>query len=126
MEDLIRDTSVLSASLAPSWSCEVTRCENVTIDVFWNTTRLTVEILQLRFCLTVSLDGLKQVWDEFAKLFKRVEIALASDQVSNMHNSCAIAVLTRSAPQQQQGPKGPVHHPTAPAPSAHSSCQTRK
>jgi len=96
------------------------------IERFGHSTHLTVETLQLRFCLTIGLDGLEQVRDEFMKFLERVEIPLSPGRVSSVHNSCAIQALTLSELQRRHGPQGPVHRLTAPVPSAHSSCQTHK
>lgn len=98
----------------------------MTIKRFGHLTHLTVEGLQLGFCLAVSLNGLEQVWDELVKLSERVEVPLPPVQVSNAHDSYPIEALTLSELQRPQGPLGPLHHPTNPVLPAHSSCRTRK
>lgn len=98
----------------------------MTTEMLGHLTHLTVKVLQLGFCLTIGLDSLEQVWDEFMKLFERVEIPLAPAQVSGVRDPCTIEALTLSELQWQHSPQGPVHRPIALVPSARSSCQTHK
>jgi hypothetical protein len=68
---------VLSASLAPSWSYEVPGCYYNPIIEMSGFAHLTIEILELGFCLTFGLNGFEKIWDELVEFSERIEVSVS-------------------------------------------------